>query len=76
MPGADVLACVTAITSAFQTAAETLDVVKQRKEKKKWKREKDLQELYHIRWLHISLSDVSEVIFIWKNRRLLMLTLS
>lgn len=51
---------VAAIVASFQTAADTLEFIKERKEKRKKKRvEKDLEELLEIKILYKSLIEVS-----------------
>ena len=60
MSGREVLGCVAAVVSAFHTAADTLEVVKERKEKKKRKKEKEIEELVEIKLLHKSLVEVRE----------------
>ncbi|KAK3071870.1 hypothetical protein LTR53_007861 [Teratosphaeriaceae sp. CCFEE 6253] len=52
---AEVLRAVAAIVSAFQTAADTLETVRDREEKKKRKREKEFEELLEIKILLKSL---------------------
>lgn len=57
--GTEVLRVVAAIVTAFQTAAEVLEHIKDRKEKKKRKRDKEAEELLEIKILHKSLLQVS-----------------
>jgi hypothetical protein len=54
----EVLRVTAAIVSAFQTAADTLEMIKERKEKKRRKKDKDIEELVEIRILHKSLIEV------------------
>ena len=56
--GAEVLRVAAAIVSAFQTAADTLEIIKHHKEKKKRKKDKENQELLEIGILHRSLVEV------------------
>ena len=60
MSGTDVLGCVSAVVTAFQTAANSLETIKERKEKKKRKKEKEIEELVEIKLLHKSLIEVSK----------------
>ena len=57
--GTEVLRITAAIVSAFQTAADTLEVIKERKEKKKRKKDKDVEELIQVKILLASLVEVS-----------------
>ena len=54
----EVLRVTAAIVSAFQTAADTLEVIKDRKEKAKRRKEKEVEELWEIGILHKSLVEV------------------
>lgn len=54
----EVLRAVTAIVVAFETAADALESIRDHKEKKKRKREKDIEELLEIKILHKSLLHV------------------
>jgi hypothetical protein len=56
--GAEVLRVTAAIVSAFQTAADTLEIIQDRKAKKKRKKDKEVEELLEIRILHKSLVEV------------------
>jgi len=56
--GTEILRVTSAIVSAFQTAADTLEVIKERKEKKKRKKDKEVEQLLEIRILHQSLVEV------------------
>lgn len=56
--GAEVLRAVAAIVSTFQSAADTLEVVKDRREKKKRKKDKEVEELFELKMLHRSLVEV------------------
>lgn len=56
--GAEVLRAVAAIVSSFQTAADTLEIVKDRKERKRRKKSKEVEELFEIRILYRSLVEV------------------
>jgi hypothetical protein len=55
----EVLRVTAAIVSAFQTAADTLELIKERKEKKRRKKDRDVEELLEIRILHKSLIEVN-----------------
>jgi hypothetical protein len=57
--GTEILRVTAAIVSAFQSAADTLEVIKDRKEKKKRRKDKDVEELLEIKILHKSLVEVS-----------------
>jgi hypothetical protein len=48
-----------AIVSAYQAAADTLEIVKERKDKKKRKKDKEIEELLEIKILHRSLVEVN-----------------
>lgn len=65
---AEVLRTVSAIVSAFQTAADALEFVKERKEKKKRKKDKEVEELLEIKILHKSLVEVSRAFFSFTAR--------
>jgi hypothetical protein len=56
--GTEVLRVTAAIVSAFQTAADTLEIIQDRKGKKKRKKDKEVEELLEIRILHRSLVEV------------------
>jgi hypothetical protein len=56
--GTEVLRVTAAIVSAFQTAADTLEVIQDRKGKKKRKKDKEVEELLEIKILHKSLVEV------------------
>ena len=56
--GTEVLRAVAAICTAFQTAADTLEVVRDRKEKKKRKKDKEAEELFELKIIHKSLVEV------------------
>jgi len=56
--GSEILRVTVAIVSAFQTAADTLEIIKDRKEKKKRKKDREVEELLEIRILHKSLVEV------------------
>jgi len=58
---AEILRVAAAIVSAFQTAADTLETIKDRKEKKKRKKDKDTEELLELRILHKSLVEVGSL---------------
>jgi hypothetical protein len=64
--GTEVLRVTAAIVSAFQTAADTLEVVKDRKEKKKRKKDKEVQELLEIKILHKSLVEVTSPTILYR----------
>ncbi|KAK7189077.1 hypothetical protein DPSP01_010336 [Paraphaeosphaeria sporulosa] len=53
--GPEILRATGAIVSAFQTAADTVDFIKDRKEKKRRRKDKETEELLEIRILHRSL---------------------
>lgn len=59
--GTEVLRVVAAIVTTFQTAAELLEHIKDCKEKKKRKRDREFEELLEIKILHKSLVQVSVV---------------
>ena len=56
--GTEVLRVVAAIVTTFQTAAELLEHIKDCKEKKKRKRDREVEELLEIKILHKSLVQV------------------
>jgi hypothetical protein len=58
--GTEVLRVTAAIVSAFQTAADTLEIIQDRKAKKKRKKDKEVEELLEIKILHRSLVEVIE----------------
>jgi hypothetical protein len=58
-PGAEVLRVVAAIVTTFQTSVEVLEDIKIHKEKKKRKRDREVEELFEITILHKSLVQVS-----------------
>jgi hypothetical protein len=57
--GTEVLKVTAAIVSAFQTAADTLEIIQDRKAKKKRKKDKEVEELLEIKILHKSLVEVN-----------------
>lgn len=56
----DIPKVTAAVISAFQTAADTLELIKDHKEKKKRKKYKDVEELLEIKILHKSLVEVGK----------------
>lgn len=58
--GTEVLTVISAIVTAFRTAAEVLENIKDRKDKKKRKRDRDIEELLEIKILHKSLVQVND----------------
>jgi len=58
--GTEVLRVTAAIVSAFRTAADTLEVIQDRKAKAKRKKEQEAEELLEIKILHKSLVEVIE----------------
>jgi predicted phage tail protein len=61
--GTEILRVTAAIVSAFHTAADTLATIKDNKEKKRRKKERDIEELLEIRILHRSLVEVTHADF-------------
>jgi hypothetical protein len=57
--GTEVLRAVAAIVTTFQVAAELVEHIRDSKEKKKRKRDRDFEELLEIKILHKSLVQVS-----------------
>jgi hypothetical protein len=57
MSRVEVVECVGSVVSTFQQAAEGVEILKARVEKRKKKKEKDIEELVEIRVLHRSLVD-------------------
>lgn len=55
----EVLRLTAAIVSAFQTAADTLEMLKDRREAKNRKKEKEIEVLLEIKILHKSLVEVN-----------------
>lgn len=56
--GTEVLRVTTAIVSAFQTAADAVEFIKDRKDRRKRKKDVDIEELLEIKILHRSLVEV------------------
>jgi hypothetical protein len=56
--GPEILRVTGAIVSAFQTAADAVDFIKDRKEKKRRRKDKETEELLEIKILHKSLVEV------------------
>lgn len=57
----EVLRVTATIVSAFQTAADILELIKARKDTKKKKKDKDFEELVEIKILHKSLIEVRSI---------------
>ena len=57
MSGIEVIGCVAAVVSAFHGGAELVQIIKERKEKKRRRKEKDLEQAFQERMLLQSLVD-------------------
>jgi hypothetical protein len=72
--GTEVLRVTSAIVSAFQTAADTLEIIQDRKEKKRRKKDKDVEELMEMKILHKSLVEVNKKCLISFTHKTFLLT--
>ena len=64
-----VLECVNDIVTGFETNATTLEVLKERLQSKRWKKDRDHEQLSRIKIVHESLLDVSAPLLQMTERR-------
>lgn len=59
MAAVDVAGCVTAVASAFQGGADLVQAIMERRDKKKWRKDKDQESVFQERMLHRALVDAA-----------------
>lgn len=60
MAGVEVLGCMSAIVSAFQGGADLAQSIQERKQKKKRRKDSDMEQMYAEKMLHKALLDAAE----------------